>query len=43
MKYAEHFIKSKIKKMIQNRSNFYEFLIMIIIFLLVLILLKIFI
>lgn len=43
MKYAEHFTKSKIKEMIQNRSNFYEFSIMTIIFSLILILLKIFI
>ncbi len=43
MKYTEHFFKSKIKKLIQNSSNFYEFSIIVIIFLLILILLKIFI
>jgi hypothetical protein len=40
MKYTEHFIKSKIKKLIQNKINIYEFSIMVIIFLLVFILIK---
>lgn len=43
MKCTEYFTKSKIKKMIQNKSNFYELSIMTIIFLLILTLLKIFI
>ena len=43
MKYTEHFNKDKIKKIIQDKSNIYEFSIMTIIFLLILILLKIFI
>lgn len=43
MKYTEHFLKVKIKKLIQNSSNFYEFSIMTIIFFLILTLLKVFI
>lgn len=40
MKYTAHFNKDKIKKLIQNKNNFYEYSIMTIIFLLILILLK---
>jgi hypothetical protein len=43
MKYTEHFSKDKIKKMIQNKSHLYEFSIMVVIFLLILVLIKIFI
>ena len=41
MKYAEIFNKDRIKKLIQNSSNFYEFSIMITMFILILIVLKI--
>ena len=41
MKYATYFSTDKIKKVVKNKMDFYEFSIMAIIFLLILILLKI--